>query len=519
MNYVMTRFPIISVTISVLLFLLVFPTSSLLAAEKTADLEIIAGPEMFSIESKGAMLKLFTLRNLMADRAHQLKLSFFPQIVDDGLIVKFFTVEGTPLGRPILLKAGRTALLELDSGLTDLMVMIEENGKLEDKMRVFASVLRYGAKESAALKNMAGQSAGKKSAPEKLVKEVDILEAAGSKQALDKSLKMLGISQEEGESFAVAMANSRRYVADGNFGAVNYFLKEAQRICDCGEVYLSRAFVFGPVDIDVAIENIEKAIQYFRKGRSASVILGKGNSNPEGRACVVAANIIIQKTFGRGRLLPAEEAKMKIDFDRYIARALEVDKGDAQKPVDILIKQWEIEAAKKSVAQSEISGSLEQSVKDFFHCRELFAEKKYSEALDYMKKHTQLPEADTAYLKAEILLNMGRREGAKKALEESVELFDKGRCLAGKDGGPVDGTNGEMPPASVRAALSRVSLARYWAEKFANEQGSGEKEQMSEFIQKAITLMDEAIEAIPSHREWQLLVNTYRTAKLKYLYQ
>ena len=517
--------------LAIVFLLTVFTVSPLSAKEGREDLEIIAGPKMFNIERKGAMLRIFTIKDLKVDRAHQLKLSFFPKIENNSLIVKFFKIDGTPLGKPVALQSGRKALLDLDSGLDSLMVMIEELGSFTKRIRIFASMLRYeagkGPETSGKGKAIDENSAG---VPPQLISEIDLLEeAGGNKRTLRRTLKALNITEKQGKELALCLKNSYEYMKKGQFGAVNYYLKKAENIAICGEVYSQRAFAFAPVDIDVAIENINKGIALFKEGKSAAVLVGKGDTVPEARACVIAGNMIIQKAFAIILTSDEEEKVLKVLFDKFLSRALSVDKKGAKKPVQILEEQWVkqseqkkklVESRKQRMGSSESGdmGKLDESVKNFFEARRLFAMKKFPEVLAFIDKHPHLPKGDTAYLKAEVLLNMGRKQGAKKALNESVVFFEKGQCLAGLEGGIVEGTQGKMPPAAIRAALSRVSLARYWAEKFVESRDGSDKKVVSGYIQTAIDYMDKAIEAVPSHREWQLLVNTYRTSKLKYLY-
>ena len=516
MNYV--KQILSSVFLLVTVFSLSFPGLSF-CADQNPDIELIYGPELVMIESKGAMLRLFTLNNLMKDRAHQLKLSFFPKIEDGALTVKFYRPEGTPLGQPIPLKEGRAALLDLDQGIDGIMVMVEENGQLEKKIRLFASMYRYKEGKGPELSSSSLNNTPSGQKPEFLVTEVDLLKESGlSSGDLDTLLKKLSLSKEEATSLVLAFKNVTKYVAAGNFGGANYFLKEAEKVYPCGEVYIQRSFIFGPVDVDMAIKNADKAIELIKEGKTVSVLLGKGEISPEARACVIGGNAVLQKTFGKGRIPAKEEKEMKAKFTSYMARALELDSGASKKAVDILKAQWEKAESTKPEPDSLLKGNLDKDVEYFFKARELFVEKRYSEALDFIENHPNLPRADSVYLKAEILLNLGRKEGARKALERSVHLFDGGNCLAGKNGGSVKGTVGAVPPSSVRAALARVSLARYWAEKFAQSNTSGDRKLNATYIQTAIDYMDQAIEAVPSHREWQLLANTYRTAKLKYLY-
>ena len=499
--------------------LIITLSSSLFAAEKV-KLDLVEGPKLTMVTKKGAMSRVLSAEKMDGTRAHQLKFTFHPAIKDKSIKVKMYRSDDVSQSKEILLGSGRKAVIDIDAGPTAMQVMVEEQGLLEKSTRIFCSLYTYP--EGFKLASLNKAKAIRK--PKELVEKVslrDNLRKTRSNQR--RVLKRLGLKQSEAEEFLKAVENAKAYVGKKDFGAVQYFLNKANKIYPCAEVYFWKAFVFGFFDKEKAEEDLAKAFQCFKQDKSGAELLGLTVNKSKARTHSLAANSILRDASTDTSMSKISLIKRRRKLEEHLGKIDKYDSRDSKSAIKVLRDKWqELEVAFDKMQKEgpvDPAKQLDQNVRKFLDARRLFVEKKYQQSLKILEKEKNLPEADALYLKAEILLQLGRREGARKALEKSIRSFTVGRCLAGKKGGTVPGAQGVVPPSSLRAALARVSLARYWAERFKREEPNvTDKKGIVSHLEKAIELVEKALEEVPAHSGWQSIVNLYRDERLKVLY-
>ncbi len=482
-------------------------------------LELVAGPQMTMLTRKGVMSRVLNVKSMEEDRAHQLKFTFHPAIQDKSLKVKLYRGDAGD-SRELLLGGGRKIVIDIDPGPTSLQIMVEEQGLLKEETRVFTSLYRYPAN----FKLTSGNKPKSMAKPKMLVEKSDLNRELKGRR-LRRVLKKLGLQQKEAEAFTLDMANARAYVTKTNIGAALYFLKEAQKKYNCAEVDFWRAFAYSLIDFDKTESHLDKAFTKLKEGKSCAELLGMTLNKSLARTHSLAANVILRKAVSVQDLSKIQLFKMRRTMEKHLAEIKKLDPKDSKTANEVIRRNWaKMMEARKNIKSRpsqapKQSSQLAENVKNFLEARKLYVSKSYGKSLAILEKTENLPEADALYLRAENLLQMGRREGAKKALEKSIRAFDNGRCLAGVKGGNVPGAQGVVPPATFRAALARVSLARYWGERFKREQQNGaDGKKIVSYLENAIKLVEEALQVLPSNTVWQRTVNLYRDERLKILY-
>jgi len=497
---------------------------SMVRAAAAPELELVDGPKMVVLAQKGAMIRVLQAQDMIVERAHQLKFTFFPAIEDESVKVKLYRSDDTSQARELMRRGGRTALIDLDPGPSGLQVILEEQGLLKQSTRIFASLYRYPLGQAPAAAVKPQQAA----APDKIVDTIDVLETAfkGDKRAMQRALGALRMDEKQAGEFLVAMANVRAYIGKKDLSAANYFLAAAQRIVDCAEVWYWRAFAFGVFDLDQAQDNVRQALERYDAGRTVAALFGDDVKQARARCHILAANLAVRQVQANPRRTDEELTADQGAIEGHLKQATELDPGESKAPCELIRRKWhELVEARRAIlaggAQAAEASGLPAGVREFLEARQCFVDKKLPEALKMLDTLPDMPEGDAQYLRAEIMLQLGRREGARKALEKSIADFGAGRCLAGKDGGTVPGAQGVVPPASARAALARVSLARYWAERFKREQTEDPTKpprDLVSYLETAIELMEKALVEAPSYKPWQSIVNAYRDERLRVLY-